>query len=60
MTRGQDLAPPSAACGSCLGKASCGKQKPQVVGEDGGCGGREGGSQAPAGGGEEGRKQSLC
>jgi hypothetical protein len=46
MTRGQDRAPPVAACGSCSGQVSCGEQEPQADGEVGGRGGREGGSQA--------------
>jgi hypothetical protein len=45
---------PGVACGCCAGEVGCGKQKPQAVGEGGHHGGREGGSPAPAGGGEEG------
>jgi hypothetical protein len=49
-----------AAYGGCSGQVGCGKQEPQADGEIGGCGGREGGSQALVEGGEEGREQSLC
>jgi hypothetical protein len=53
-------ASPDAACGCCSGEVGCGKQKPQADGEVGRCGGQEGGSPAPAGGGEEGGEQSHC
>jgi hypothetical protein len=49
-----------ATYGCCSGEVGCGKQKPQADGEVGYCGGREGGSPAPAGGGEEGREQGHC
>jgi hypothetical protein len=53
-------ASPGAACGCCSGEVGCGKQKSQADGEVGRYGGREGGSPAPAGGGEEGSEQGHC
>jgi hypothetical protein len=56
----RNRASPGVAYGCCSGEVSCGKQKPQADGEVGCCRGREGGSPALVGGGEEGREQSHC
>jgi hypothetical protein len=50
-------ASPGIACGCCAGEVGCGKQKSQAVGEGGRHGGREDGSPALDGGGEEGGEQ---